>query len=318
MTSSFPAPLSASSRSAASPAVTAGIVERLRAAGCVFAEDEAALMLSTARGPAELDAMVGRRVRGFPLEQVLGWAEFCGLRVTVAPGVFVPRRRTEFLVAQATALLREANGGDSTDGTDGSHAGIVLDLCCGTGAVGVAVAAALGPGSCELHAADIDPVAVACARGNLAAAGGRVYESDLYAALPRELLGRVGLLVANAPYVPTDAIALLPPEARDHEPLVALDGGADGLDVQRRVAEGAARWLTPGGQLLIETSERQAARTVAAVARGGLEPRVAACEELGATVVIGAKPDRSTAQGTASATASAPVTAPGAGGHTAA
>src|SRR5580693_5083757 len=99
------------------------IVSRLRAAGCVFAEDEARLLMSTARTPAELDAMVDRRVAGLPLEHVLGWAEFCGLRITVAPGVFVPRRRTEFLVRQAVA-----------SGT--GAAPVVLDLCCGCGAVG--------------------------------------------------------------------------------------------------------------------------------------------------------------------------------------
>ena len=82
------------------------IVSRLRAAGCVFAEDEARLLMSTARTPDELDAMVDQRVAGLPLEQVLGWAEFCGLRITVAPGVFVPRRRTEFLVRQAALLAR--------------------------------------------------------------------------------------------------------------------------------------------------------------------------------------------------------------------
>ena len=82
------------------------IVSRLRAAGCVFAEDEARLLMSTARTPDELGAMVDQRVAGLPLEQVLGWAEFCGLRITVAPGVFVPRRRTEFLVRQAALLAR--------------------------------------------------------------------------------------------------------------------------------------------------------------------------------------------------------------------
>ena len=81
-------------------------MSRLRAAGCVFAEDEARLLMSAAGTPAELDAMVSRRAAGEPLEQVIGWAEFCGLRITVAPGVFVPRRRTEFLVRQATVLLR--------------------------------------------------------------------------------------------------------------------------------------------------------------------------------------------------------------------
>src|ERR1700737_1204230 len=84
------------------------IASRLRAAGCVFAEDEAQLLISTARTPAGLAAMVDQRVAGLPLEHVLGWAEFCGLRIAVDPGVFVPRRRTEFLVRQAAALARPA------------------------------------------------------------------------------------------------------------------------------------------------------------------------------------------------------------------
>ena len=110
-----------------------------------------------------------------------------------------------------------------------------------------------------MHAADVDPAAVACARRNLPP----VYQGDLYAALPERLRGRVDLLVVNAPYVPTAAIATMPPEARDHEPRVALDGGADGLDVQRRVAADAPAWLRPGGALLIETGADQAPRTAA-------------------------------------------------------
>ncbi|MBB2910791.1 release factor glutamine methyltransferase [Streptosporangium becharense] len=254
------------------------IVTRLRAAGCVFAEDEARLLVSTARTPADLAAMVDRRVAGLPLEQVLGWAEFCGLRITVAPGVFVPRRRTEFLVRQATALARRTAGRPRT----------VVDLCCGSGAVGAALAAALD--RVELHAVDIDPAAVRCARRNVAAAGGRVYEGDLYRPLPGTLRGRVDVLVASAPYVPTEEIRLLPSEARVHEPRVALDGGTDGLDVVRRVAAAAARWLAPGGHLLVETSGRQAAPTADAVARGGLAARVTGSEELNATVVIGTMP----------------------------
>ncbi|MFC1411382.1 putative protein N(5)-glutamine methyltransferase [Streptacidiphilus sp. N1-12] len=253
------------------------IVTRLRAAGCVFAEDEAELLISTASGPDELAVMVGRRADGLPLEQVLGWAEFCGLRIAVEPGVFVPRRRTEFLVDQAVRL--------------GRPGAVVVDLCCGSGAMGAAIASALD--RIELHAADVEPAAVRCARRNVLPRGGRVYQGDLYRALPADLRGRVDILVVNAPYVPTEEIGLLPPEAREHEPLVALDGGADGLDVQRRVAAEAAQWLAPGGRLLIETSERQARRTVEAFARGGLESRVVACEERYATVVIGTKrPDR--------------------------
>ena len=252
-------------------------VATLRAAGCVYAEDEARLLRSAARTQAALAAMVDRRVAGVPLEQVLGWAEFCGLRIAVDPGVFVPRRRTEFLVQQATALGRVA----------GSGTPVVVDLCCGSGAVGAALAAALG--RVEVHAVDIDPVEVRCARRNLADAGGHVYEGDLYEPLPAGLRGRVDVLVAITPYVPSEAIRLMPPEARLHEPRVALDGGADGLDVLRRVTAGAPLWLAPGGHLLTETSERQAPQAAAAMADNGLIPRVVGSDDLGATVVIGTR-----------------------------
>jgi release factor glutamine methyltransferase len=256
---------------AASPLTLSTVVARLRAAGCVFAEDEARLLLSTATTPAELESLVERRVRGLPLEHLLGWVEFCGLRLAVDPAVFVPRRRTEFLVQQATALARPG--------------AVVVELCCGSGAVGAALAAAVRP--TELHAVDIDPAAVRCARRNLDASWAHVHVGDLYAPLPSLLRGRVEILVANAPYVPTAAIELMPPEARLHEPRVALDGGSDGLAVQRRVAAEAPEWLAPGGQLLIETSEQQAPRTTAAVAAAGLAARVARSAELGATVVVG-------------------------------
>jgi release factor glutamine methyltransferase len=256
------------------PAPDSVIVTRLRAAGCVFAEDEARLLVSAARTPAELAAMVDRRVVGLPLEQVLGWAEFCGLRIAVDPGVFVPRRRTEFLVKQARTLLRPRS--------------IIVDLCCGAGAIGAALAAGLD--QAELHAADIDPAAVRCARPNVADYGGHVYQGDLYDPLPAGLRGRVALVVANVPYVPTGEIRFLPPEARAHEPLVALDGGPDGLEVLRRVAGGAPEWLAPGGHLLIETSERQAPQAVAAFAASGLVPRLSVSADLDATVVVGRFP----------------------------
>ncbi|QXG76398.1 putative protein N(5)-glutamine methyltransferase [Modestobacter sp. L9-4] len=246
------------------------VVARLRAAGCVFAEDEAVLLEAAAQTPAERDGLVARRVAGEPLEQVLGWAEFCGQRFVVEPGVFVPRRRTQLLVDAAVAV--------------GGPGAVVLDLCCGVGAVGAAVATALG--GVELHAADVDPAAVRCARRNLAGLGA-VYEGDLFDPLPVALAGRVDLLVVNAPYVPTAAIALMPPEARDHEARAALDGGADGLVVHRRVAAGARRWLAPGGTLLIETSRRQAPGTQALVAGAGLAARVLTDDELDGTAVVG-------------------------------
>jgi len=245
------------------------VVARLRAAGCVFAEDEARLLGAAAHTSTDLAALVERRASGEPLEYVLGWAEFCGLRIVVETGVFVPRRRTELLVLQAAALARPG--------------AVVVDLCCGSGAVGAALVAAVD--GIEVHAADVEAAAVRCARRNLPAE--RVYEGDLDAPLPETLRGRVDVMVANAPYVPTEAIATMPPEARDHEPQVALDGGADGLDVQRRILAAAPGWLAPGGHLLIETSERQAPLLADAFIRGGFEPRVRRRDDLDATVVIG-------------------------------
>jgi release factor glutamine methyltransferase len=278
MSASFPPglPAAADLPAAAGPAPdpTPDIVIRLRAAGCVFAEDEARLLVAAAPSPAGLAALVDQRVAGLPLEHVLGWAEFCGLRIAVDPGVFVPRRRTEFLVREAAALIRPP--------------AVVVDLCCGSGALGAALAAAAR--EIELHAADVDPAAVACARRNLAAAGGRAYLGDLYEPLPAALAGHVDVLLANVPYVPTEEVGLLPPEARLHEARLALDGGPDGLDLLRRVSAAATHWLAPGGHLLFETSERQASQALSIVARDGLIPRLASSEELGATVVIAGRP----------------------------
>jgi release factor glutamine methyltransferase len=231
----------------------------------VFAEDEAALILSTARSDAEVERMVAARSEGQPLEIVLGWAELGGIRFAVSPGVFVPRRRTEYLVELARAQRPR----------------VVLDLCCGSGAVGAAV------GAEELHSADIDPVAVECARGNVR---GAVYEGDLFDALPESLRGRVDVLTLIAPYVPSDEIELLPREARLYEPRFTLDGGSDGLDLVRRVAAVAAEWLAPGGVLLTEVSERQAPVVVALLRASGLATQVHHDEDRWATVVRGTAP----------------------------
>ncbi|MFR9799781.1 putative protein N(5)-glutamine methyltransferase [Streptomyces sp. MS06] len=256
-----------------SPDFVSRTVSALRAAGCVFAEEEAALILAAARTPAEAAAMVDRRTAGLPLEHVLGRAEFHGLSVAVDAGVFVPRRRTEFLVDQALARSPRAR--------------VVVDLCCGSGAVGAALAAALG--RVDLHCADIDPAAVRCARRNVAEYGGLVHAGDLFEALPAGLCGRVDLLAANVPYVPTGEVPLLPAEARDHEPTVALDGGPDGLDVLRRVAAAAPRWLAPGGRVLVETSERQAPGAAEVFSTAGLNAELAVSAELHATVVVGTR-----------------------------
>lgn len=258
------------------------IVARLRAAGCVFAEDEAVLLAEAAgevaadEAPAdhvaELERLIARRVAGEPLEYVLGWAQFRGLRVVVEPGVFVPRRRSELLVEQACALAPAG--------------GTVVDLCCGSGALGAAVAAERP--DLTVHAVDIDPAAVQCARHALT----RVHRGDLFSALPADLRGGIDVVLANVPYVPSGAIATMPPEARDHEPAVALDGGDDGLAVLRRVARFAPDWLAEGGHLLSETSEGQVAAAVAVFRHAGFAARVETCAELAATAVVGRRGPR--------------------------
>ncbi|MGZ0145628.1 putative protein N(5)-glutamine methyltransferase [Kribbella sp. WER1] len=263
------------------PEVTA-IVARLRASGCVFAEDEAALILETAQDAAEVAAMVEQRVAGAPLEYVVGWASFHGLRIAVEPGVFIPRRRTEFLVSEALRVVRAGN--------------TLVDLACGTGALAAAVASEVARRSVAgvepepsvvVYAADIEPVAVRCARRNLAPYGGMVFEGDLFDALPEDLRGRIDVLLSNVPYVPTDEIRLLPPEARLYEPRVTLDGGPDGLSTLRRVVAGAGEWLTPGGHLYVEMSDRQAPIAQAVMTAAGLTAEITTDDDLGATVVHG-------------------------------
>jgi release factor glutamine methyltransferase len=168
-----------------------------------------------------VEAMIARRVAGEPLEYVVGWAEFDGLRIPVRPGVFIPRRRTHALLVEALRML-----------APGAR---VLDLCCGAGPV----AAALLRRRPDLRvcASDVDPEAVECARALV---------PDVYC----------GDLFANAPYVPTDSLTMLPRESRA-EAFTALDGGPDGLDIHRRIAAQATEWLQPGGSVLTEVSPGQ-------------------------------------------------------------
>ncbi|MFD4369816.1 putative protein N(5)-glutamine methyltransferase [Rhodococcus sp. NPDC058521] len=246
------------------------LVAELRRAGCVFAEDEAALLVEAAESPEVLNGLVRRRISGTPLEYILGWTEFCGLRIPVSEGVFVPRRRTEFLVRVAAAQLFK----DAT----------IVDMCCGSGAVGVALAARSQ--SIHLHAVDIDPVCVRCAKTTVDAVGGTVHQGDLFDPLPRSMCGLVDLVVANAPYVPTDEIDLMPTEARLHEPRAALDGGSDGLEIQRRLIAEAPNWLTPGGHLFIETSEKQSTATETLCRKSGMETEPTHTSEFGTSVVV--------------------------------
>jgi release factor glutamine methyltransferase len=237
----------------------------------VFAETEAGLLREAARDDAELAALMSRRVAGEPLEIIVGWAEFAGLRLVVAPGVFVPRRRTELLAAVAAERVRD----------------VAIDLCTGVGAI-AAVLATRVP-TARVLAADIDPVAVDCAAVNSAQLGVEVFCGDLFDPLPEEVRGEVDVVVANVPYVPTEAIAAMPVEAREHEPLTALDGGPDGLDVLRRVAAEAPQWLRPGGWLAAEIAGSQAEAAVTGLRAAGLVDVTTVADSAGEPQVVVAR-----------------------------
>ncbi len=197
------------------------------------------LLEASGRDESMLEAMIERRSTGEPVEWIVGWAPFCGLRVKVAAGVYVPRAQTAVMARRAAALLPAG--------------GRAVDLATGSGAVAMVLRAERS--SARVVATEIDPVAVACARTN----GIDVFEGDLDAPLPASLERRLDVLTANVPYVPTGALDLLPRDVRAFEPELALDGGADGLDLVRRVLDLAPRWLRPGtGRVIVEIGPDQA------------------------------------------------------------
>jgi release factor glutamine methyltransferase len=214
------------------------VVARLRAAGSVFAEDEAALLGGD-------EALIARRVAGERLEHVLGWAEFCGLRIEVDQGVFIPRAQTEALAERAAALQPR----------------VALDLFAGSGAI-ACVVKQRNPDA-RVVAAELDRVALACAARNCERYGVELVASDVDADIPDHLAGRVDVLTANVPYVPTGELPFVP---HDGEPDSALDGGSDGNDWVRRVRAIAPRWLRPGGTVLIERPEADGPDRVLSVA----------------------------------------------------
>jgi release factor glutamine methyltransferase len=222
------------------PDVRAAVEAALVAGGCVAAREEADLLLAaSAEGAGPIDGLVDRRLQGEPLAWITGWARFCGLRVAVDPGVFVPRPHTEALAQRAASLLPPD--------------GAAVDLCTGSGAVAVVLRAAHP--DARVIATDIDPVAVACARRN----GIDALEGDLMAPLDASLRGRLDVVTAVVPYVPTDELRLLPRDVVAHEPRVALDGGPDGTAVLARAARAAGGWLRDGGTVLLEIGGDQAA-----------------------------------------------------------
>ena len=246
---------------------------RLRTAGCVFAEEEAALLTAEASSAEILEDMVRRRCAGLPLEQILGWSAFFGLRVPVAPGVFVPRRRTELLAARALAEL------------EGRKDAVVVELCCGSGAVSL-VLATRADCALESYAVDLQTTAVECAGRTLAGLA-TVLQGDLFFPLPPLLRGRVDVVLANAPYIPTAQLGTIPREARDYEPALTLDGGSDGLDLLRRIIDAAPDWLRTDGRLLLECSERQGNDVAAIMSARGLRPEIVRGQDMDATVAVG-------------------------------
>jgi release factor glutamine methyltransferase len=214
-------------------------VARLAAAGCIAAEEEATALAAAATGPAHLDALVDRRTHGEPLAWLVGAVEFCGIRVIVHPGVYVPRWQSEPLARRAAALL-PANG-------------IAVDLCTGAGAI-ARVLRTSSP-SAVVVATDIEPAAVACAWEN----GVDALLGDLDEPLPSALLGAVDVMTAVVPYVPDDQLQFLPRDVVAFEPHIALDGGGGGLRLLFAVVARSARWLRPGGWLLLELGGDQAA-----------------------------------------------------------
>jgi release factor glutamine methyltransferase len=211
----------------------AAVSATLARAGCLASGEEATELIAAAAGdPEGLAAFVERRVAGEPTAWIVGHVRFCGRTVRVHPGVYVPRWQTEPLAERAAALL-DADG-------------VAVDVCTGSGAIAV-VLRAHRPGA-RVIGTDADPVAVACARDN----GIEAYLGDLMDPVPEELAGRVDIVTGVVPYVPTDELRLLARDVLAFEPLSALDGGPGGTRHLRRAAQGAARWLRPGGALLLE------------------------------------------------------------------
>jgi len=215
------------------------VTQTLGAAGCIAASEEAAELVLAARGdPAVLDALVSRRTRGEPLAWLTGSITFCGVELSVAPGVYVPRWHTEPLARRAVTLLPAG--------------GVAVDLCTGAGAIAVVLGAAV-PGA-RVLGTELDPRAARCARSN----GVEVFEGSLDDPIPPELALRVDVITAVVPYVPTGALRLLPRDVQAFEPRMALDGGIEGTDILSEVVRRSPRWLCRGGWLLLELGGDQA------------------------------------------------------------
>jgi len=253
----------------------AAATAQLSAAGVDSAAQDARILLSFVTGVElvrlplldELDddhvrrfrGLVDRRAERVPLQHLTGRAHFRRVELEVGPGVFVPRPETEVMTGWAIEALTEM--------TTLRHRPLVVELGTGSGAIAKAIATELT--RTDVHAVEISPAAAAYARRNLADTLVELHVADMATALP-ELDGTVDLVIANPPYIPLEAYASVPPEVRDHEPLLALFSGEDdGLDAIRVVADTAARLLRPAGFVCIEHADVQGESAVEVLVRHG-------------------------------------------------
>jgi release factor glutamine methyltransferase len=227
----------------------ATIASTLEGAGCIAAAEEAEELMAAARHSDHLDEMVSRRVTGEPLAWITGSVVFCQLPIAVEPGTYVPRWQSEQLARRAAQLLPPD--------------GLGVDLCTGSGAIAMVMRA--GRPEARVVGTEIDPLAARCARRQ----GVEVYEGSLGEPLPGELAGQVDVMTGVLPYVPTDALHLLPRDVQQFEPRRALDGGQRGLALVSEVVATSPRWLKRGGWLLLEIGADQVGETTTLFAHAG-------------------------------------------------
>jgi len=288
--------------------------EVLRAAGVASPEVDARWLVEAASGidprrapevalsraaAEQLATMLARRAARVPLQLVVGTTAFRALTLACRPGVFVPRPETEVLAGLAIDAARRALAGRPADAHGGpDDAGdpvVVLEPCCGTGAIGLAIASEVA--GLDVQLGDVSDEAVELARHNherLVTQGPlrsavTVSQGDLLAAFDPRLAGSVDVLVANPPYLPSADLAGLDPEVAEHDPAAALFGGADGHEVVGTLLRDAVRWLRPGGVVLLEVDARRSTE-VADIARAERLVDVRTFDDLtGAPRFVGAR-----------------------------
>ncbi|HTK93777.1 MAG TPA: peptide chain release factor N(5)-glutamine methyltransferase [Verrucomicrobiae bacterium] len=269
-------------------ALLAEAIARLEATGLPTARQDAEWLLASRLGverfalyldPARslesetvraFEALVARRAAHEPLQHLLGFEDFRGLRLRVTPDALIPRPETEGLVEWALELLALSGGPDTAPALPQSTGISVADIGTGSGAIACALAAARP--DIQVFAVEASSAALVAAAKNVYALGlaGRVrlMRGDLLGPLAAQA-GRLAMVVANLPYLPSAVLPTLPREVRDFEPRAALDGGPDGLALLRRLVAAAPGALRPGGRLVLEIGEEQAGALASLMAAEG-------------------------------------------------